>query len=187
MQKGSSRRGFLLSPTDSTNSTENLARNIFMVSRQRGMKALLNLEFSSFAPRHRLSKLISALGLASVATEGGLSPQRSLFIAKSAKEHLLRPCSPSGGNIQAIAMYARRSLRLCVRPNPSCGKTVLAEWFYYLSLIAQIARKISRGKFLLQPKFMRNSWLIDLQPLFITNFCKFATPLGLTHIYYIYV
>ena len=26
----------------------------------------VNLEFSSFAPRHRLSKLISALGLASV-------------------------------------------------------------------------------------------------------------------------
>ena len=32
------------------------------------MKASVNLKFSSFAPRHRLSKLISALGLASVAT-----------------------------------------------------------------------------------------------------------------------
>ena len=32
------------------------------------MKALVNLEFPSFAPRHRLIKLISALGLASVAT-----------------------------------------------------------------------------------------------------------------------
>ena len=64
------------------------------------MKASVNLQFSSFAPRHRLSELISALGLSSVATatrydsvacdEGrfifpeecasaplGLSPQRS--------------------------------------------------------------------------------------------------------------
>ena len=30
--------------------------------------ASVNLQFSSFAPRHRLSELISALGLASVAT-----------------------------------------------------------------------------------------------------------------------
>ena len=32
------------------------------------MKASVNLQFSSFAPRHRLSELISALGLSSVAT-----------------------------------------------------------------------------------------------------------------------
>ena len=32
------------------------------------MIASVNLQFPSFAPRHRLSKLISALGLASVAT-----------------------------------------------------------------------------------------------------------------------
>ena len=31
-------------------------------------EASVNLQFSSFAPRHRLSKLISALGLSSVAT-----------------------------------------------------------------------------------------------------------------------
>ena len=64
------------------------------------MKASVNLQFPSFAPRHRLSKLISALGLASVATAAryesaacdgrnfssseeralalGLSPKRSL-------------------------------------------------------------------------------------------------------------
>ena len=32
------------------------------------MKASVNFKFSSFAPRHRLSELISTLGLASVAT-----------------------------------------------------------------------------------------------------------------------
>ena len=32
------------------------------------MKASVNLQFSSFAPRHRLSEFIFALGLASVAT-----------------------------------------------------------------------------------------------------------------------
>ena len=37
-------------------------------SRRRGALASVNLQFSSFAPRHRLSELISALGLASVAT-----------------------------------------------------------------------------------------------------------------------
>ena len=82
---------------------------------RRGMKASVNLQFPSFAPRHRLSKLISALGLASVATATrydsvacdewnfssseeralaplGLSPPRSF-----SKRHLRDVClSPTG-------------------------------------------------------------------------------------------
>ena len=48
----------------------NLCVNIILTrnARRRGMKASVNLQFSSFAPRHRLSELIFALGLASVAT-----------------------------------------------------------------------------------------------------------------------
>ena len=50
--------------------------------RRRGMKASVNLQFSSFAPRHRLSKLISALGLASVATKGRfISPRGVRLVA----------------------------------------------------------------------------------------------------------
>ena len=41
--------------------------------------ASVNLQFPSFAPRHRLSKLISALGLASVATKEALVSPRSFF------------------------------------------------------------------------------------------------------------
>ena len=44
---------------------------------QCGMKASFNLQFSSFAPRHRLSELISALGLASFATAEPLGSLRS--------------------------------------------------------------------------------------------------------------
>ena len=39
-----------------------------LARRGKAMIASVNLEFPSFAPRHRLSKLISALGLALVAT-----------------------------------------------------------------------------------------------------------------------
>ena len=44
---------------------------------RRDMIASVNLQFPSFAPPHRLSKLISALGLASVATAEPLGSQRS--------------------------------------------------------------------------------------------------------------
>ena len=46
--------------------------------RRRGMKASVNLQLSSFATRHRLSKLISALGLASVATAEASASSRSV-------------------------------------------------------------------------------------------------------------
>ena len=45
--------------------------------------ASVNLQFSSFSPRRRLSELISALGLASVATKGDLSPQRSANVSEA--------------------------------------------------------------------------------------------------------
>ena len=49
--------------------------------RRRGMKASVNLRLFSFAPRHRLSKLISALGLASVATTEASASPRSVKIS----------------------------------------------------------------------------------------------------------
>ena len=45
--------------------------------------ASVNLQFPSFAPRHRLSKLISALGLASVATAEALASLRSATTSPS--------------------------------------------------------------------------------------------------------
>ena len=49
--------------------------------RRRGVKASVNLQLSSFATRHRLSKLISALGLASVATAEASASPRSVKIS----------------------------------------------------------------------------------------------------------
>ena len=62
---------------------------------RRGMKASVNLQFPSFAPRHRLSKLISALGLASVATpmrdEHRLRRQRGMIALLATKGRFISP------------------------------------------------------------------------------------------------
>ena len=73
--------------------------------------ASVNLQFSSFAPRHRLSELISALGLSSVATEGGLSPpeERAFStITLSSPRSLLALAKCRGGGMTLNKIKRRR-------------------------------------------------------------------------------
>ena len=69
---------------------------------RRDMKASVNLQFPSFAPRHRLSKLISALGLASVALTEASASQKRLACK-------LFQCSRDGGPEGSAVKLAERN------------------------------------------------------------------------------
>ena len=72
------------------------------------MKASVNLKFSSFAPRHRLSKLISALGLASFAlTETLVSQKRLACEFRGGSPFLLQSYHFETPSLSATASYGR--------------------------------------------------------------------------------